>query len=94
MTTSYVMVGLYAPIGRRLGLEAIRAFRSDMAPLLEILWVDEPLHEAGLDFLLQRKKRKLSLVDCVSFLTMRRRAIDEAFAYDPDFDDEGFTPIE
>lgn len=42
----------------------------------------------------QRKKRKLSLVDCVSFLTMRRRGIDEAFAYDPDFEDEGFEPVE
>lgn len=94
VTTSFVLVELYALLGRRMGLDAVRAFRVEMAPLMEIVWVDEPLHEAGLDLLLERKKRKLSLVDCVSFLAMQRRGIDEVFAYDPDFDDEGFASVE
>lgn len=92
--TSFVLVETYALLGRRLGLEAVRAFRSDLAPLIEVVWVDEALHEAGLDLLLERRKRKLSLVDTVSFLTMRGRGIEEAFAFDPHFEQEGFVLVE
>jgi len=61
------------------------------APLVEVVWVDEALHEAGLDLLLVRRKRLLSLVDAVSFVTMRRRGLAEAFAFDPHFEQEGFS---
>ena len=94
LSTSFVVVETYALLGRRLGLEAVRGFRSHLAPLIDVVWVDEPLHEAGLDLLLERRKRKLSLVDAVSFVTMRGRGIDEAFAYDPHFEQEGFILVE
>ncbi len=90
VTTSYVLVESYALIGRRLGAEAVRAFRESFAPLLEVTWVDEQLHEAGLDLLLSRKSRRLSLVDAVSFVAIRRHAVDRVFAYDDDFRRERF----
>jgi len=37
----------------------------------------------GVDLLLERRKRRLSLVDAVSFVTMRQRRVVEAFALDP-----------
>lgn len=93
LTTSFVLVEVYALIGRRMGLAAIEAFRRDFAPLLEIVWVDSGTHEAGLDLLLDRRVRDLSLVDAVSFRVMRQRRIDEVFAFDPHFRDEGFTIV-
>lgn len=93
LTTSFVLVEVYALLGRRMGLAAIEAFRRDFAPLLEIVWVDAEIHEAGLDLLLERRVRDLSLVDAVSFLVMRRRRLDEAFAFDRHFRDEGFTVL-
>jgi predicted nucleic acid-binding protein len=93
LSTSFVLVETYALVGRRLGLEAVRAFRTDFAPLIEVVWVDDTLHDAGLDLLLDRGKRPLSLVDAVSFVTMRRRSVDEAFAFDPHFTQEGFTLV-
>ena len=93
VSTSFVLVETYALLGRRLGLDAVRSFRADFAPLLEVIWVDEALHEAGLDLMLQRRKRQLSLVDAVSFLTMRQRRLGEAFAFDPHFEQEGFTLV-
>jgi len=54
------------------------------------VWVDETLHNAGLDLLVDRRKRLLSLVDAVSFIVMRQRGVAEAFAIDPHFDQEGF----
>jgi len=92
-STSFVLVETYALVGRRLGLDAVRSFRADFAPLIEVVWVDEALHDAGLDLLLERRKRQLSLVDAVSFVTMRRRNLDEAFAFDPHFAQEGFSLV-
>ncbi len=93
VSTSFVLVETYALVGRRLGLDAVRQFRGDFAPLLDVVWVDHALHEAGLDLLLDRRKRLLSLVDAVSFITMRNRKIVDAFAFDPHFEQEGFSSV-
>jgi predicted nucleic acid-binding protein len=93
LTTSSVLVETYALLGRRLGLDAVRAFRTEFAPLMEVVWVDAVLHEAGLDLLLKQRRRRLSLVDAVSFMVMNQRRIDEAFAFDPHFEQEGFSLV-
>ena len=93
VTTSLVLVETYALIGRRLGLDALRSFRLDFAPLMDVVWVDESLHEAGLDLLLARRQRRLSLVDAVSFIAMRQADLEEAFAFDPHFQQEGFSLV-
>jgi predicted nucleic acid-binding protein len=93
ITTSFVMVETYALLARRFGLEAVRSFRADLAPLLDVVWVDEPLHNAGLDLLLAAQRRAVSLVDAVSFVTMQQKHLSEAFAFDPHFEQEGFTLV-
>lgn len=94
LSTSFVLVETYALLGRRLGLSAVRDFRADFAPLLDVVWVDESLQNRGLDLLLDRQKRSLSLVDAVSFVAMRDRDIDEAFAFDPHFAQEEFSLVD
>jgi predicted nucleic acid-binding protein len=93
VSTSFVLVETYALVGRRLGLNAVRSFRTDFAPLLEVVWIDDTLHDGGLDLLLDRQKRTLSLVDAVSFVTMRQRHMNDAFAFDPHFEQEGFSLV-
>jgi predicted nucleic acid-binding protein len=93
VSTSFVLVETYALLGQRFGLDAVRSFREDFAPLIEMVWVDELLHDAGLDLLLGRRARRLSLVDAVSFVAMRQRNIGEAFAFDPHFEQAGFTLV-
>jgi predicted nucleic acid-binding protein len=93
VSTSYVLVETYALVGRRLGLDAVRSFRADFAPLLDVVWVDDAGHEAGLALLLDRRRRRVSLVDAVSFITMRQRRVGEAFAFDPQFEEEGFSLV-
>ena len=90
MSSSYVFVETYALLHRGIGPEAVESMRDDIAPLVDVVWVDRTIHEAGLDILLQSKKRKLSLVDCVSFEVMRRQSITMAFAYDKHFSEHGF----
>ena len=91
VTTSYVLVEIYALLGRRMGLGAVRACRGDLTPLFEVVWVDEALHEEALDLLLDRRERGLSLVDAASFVTMRRLRLERAFAFDRHFEAEGFA---
>ena len=93
VSTSFVLVETYALVGRCLGLDAVRSFRANVAPLIEIVWIDDTLHNAGLDLWLDRRKRLLSLVDAVSFVTMRHRHLAEAFAFDPHFEQEGFNLV-
>jgi predicted nucleic acid-binding protein len=92
-TTSFVLVETYALLGRRLGLAAVKRFREDFAPLVDVLWVGESLHEAGLDLLLARHRRQLSLADGISFVAMRQQGADQAFAIDPHFEQEGFRLV-
>ena len=91
VTSSYVLVETYALLGRRAGLAAVRGFRDGFEDLLETVWVDEGLHERGLDLLLERKSEQLSLVDATSFLVIRERDADRVFAFDRHFEQEGFT---
>lgn len=93
LTTSYVLVETYALVGRRLGVDAVRSFRADFAPLMRVVWVDERLHDTGLDILAERGRRQLSLVDAVSFVTMREHGVDAAFAFDRHFDQEGVDTV-
>lgn len=91
VTSSYVLVETCALAQRRLGVEAVRSLKSDFEPLIEIVWVDEQVHDAGMTALLTAGRRDLSLVDCISFEVMRRRDIQNAFALDRDFAKQGFT---
>ncbi|MBN2493489.1 MAG: type II toxin-antitoxin system VapC family toxin [Deltaproteobacteria bacterium] len=91
VTSSYVLVELYALLTRRFGLEQVISFRRDFCPLLDVIWVGRDVHEKGLDLLIQREQRKLSLVDATSFVLARERSIDQVFAYDSHFEQEGFA---
>jgi len=88
VTTSYVLVETYALLDRRLGREAVLDFRESFAPLVRVIWVDGELHERGLDRL-GKSSHSLSLVDAVSFETIREYRILEAFAFDRHFEREG-----
>ena len=88
ITHSYVLSESMALLHRRLGRRVALAFAIE-ARQFEIEWVDEPLHTAAVDAL-ATASAGVSLVDQVSFLVMRRRAITEAFAFDEDFAAAGF----
>lgn len=93
ITTSYTLVECYALIGRRLGLDALTAFRADFAPLLDVAWIGSDEHERGLDVLAESRSARLSLVDAVSFVVARDRDIERVFAFDPHFTKAGFTAV-
>jgi predicted nucleic acid-binding protein len=93
ITSNYVLVETLALIQHRLGMEAVLVFQNDVFPVLEIIWVDESLHAVGVSALLAASRRRLSLVDCVSFEAMRRSGAGVVFAFDPHFAEQGFACI-
>ncbi|MBI5025721.1 MAG: PIN domain-containing protein [Nitrospirae bacterium] len=94
ITSNYVLVESFALIQHRLGLEAVRGFQEDLLPLINIEWINAETHKSGVSALLVASKRKLSLVDCVSFEIMRTFGIKMVFAFDPHFKEQGFKCIQ
>jgi predicted nucleic acid-binding protein len=65
----------------------------DIFPLINIGWVSAETHKSGVRALLAASRRKLSLVDCVSFEIMRTLGIKNVFAFNPHFAEQGFKSI-
>ena len=93
VTSNYVVVETLTLLQNRLGISDARNFSKYIIPLIKIIWVEEWMHEAGLNAMLTAGKRKLSLVDCVSFEIMRRLGIETAFTFDRHFKLQGFKCI-
>lgn len=91
--SNYVLIESFALIQNRLGMKAVEAFQEDVVPMLNIEWVDESQHQAGISSMLTVNRRDLSFVDCVSFDMMRRLGIKTAFAFDKHFKEQNFEII-
>lgn len=91
--TNYVLLESTALIQNRLGMSFVQIFQAKTTPVLTVKWVDETLHQAGILAILTANRRKLSLVDCVSFAAMRELNIQHYFAFDEHFEEQGFTEI-
>jgi predicted nucleic acid-binding protein len=92
LTTNYVVLETVALVQRRLGLGAVNDLLDSLLPLVAVMWITEGEHEAGVAALLAAARRRLSLVDCVSFSFMRRRRIRQYLGLDPHFAEQGFVP--
>ena len=93
LTTNYVLLETFALVQSRLGLAATRLFHDDIVPVLLIEWLTKSQHEIATDILLSVSRRKLSLVDCASFATMRALGLTTAFTLDKHFKEQGFNCI-
>ena len=90
VTTNYVLVETCALVQNRLGMKAIKVFQEDIVPVLLIEWIDKAVHHAAIRIMLAAGRKKLSLVDCVSFETMRLLGVTTAFTLDRHFKDQRF----
>jgi uncharacterized protein len=93
ITHNYVMAETIALTHARLGTPAIRLLIDDVLPMCEIRFVDEELHERAVAAFLAGLGRRASFVDRTSFELMRSEGIERAFAFDRDFDREGFATV-
>ena len=89
LTHNYVLIESAALLQRRLGLQSALAFLAD-AEKLTVHWVALGDHTEAVGLLAERNRRGLSLVDCMSFIVMKKYGVTAALAYDADFEAEGF----
>jgi predicted nucleic acid-binding protein len=93
VTSNYVLLETTALLQSRIGMEAVRGFQNDVVPILRIEFVTAELHALGVAALLAASKRKLSLVDCISFEIVRNIGADSVFTFDSHFRAYGFNVL-
>ena len=93
VTTNYVLVEVFALVQARLGMAAVRGLSDDLLPVVRTIWVTEEDHRGAVQALLAADRRVLSLVDCSSFVVMRRLGLKVAFTFDEDFRRQGFGAV-
>jgi len=91
LTSSYVLVETTALLQRRIGMDAVVDFNNKIQPLLDVIWVDEYWHTKAINRLITLNQKKVSLVDCLSFVIMDAREISTAFSFDNHFEKNGFS---
>jgi predicted nucleic acid-binding protein len=90
VTHNYIHVEAVAVATRRLGTAAAQRLIDSLLPVIDTIWIDEPLHRAALAAH-RSGGASVSLVDQVSFVLMRQNAIQTAFAFDADYELQGFS---
>ncbi len=91
LTSSYVLVETTALLQRRVGVDAVLEFHNKIQPLFDVIWVDDHWHEKAINRLIALNQKKVSLVDCLSFIIMEAREISTAFSFDKHFEKNGFS---
>lgn len=96
LTTNHVVSETYTLMRVRLGPVPAQEFliRSRASAFVTRLFVAESWEQEAEQFLLQYTDQDFSYVDAVSFVTMRRLGVQEAFAYDHHFATAGFTLLQ
>ena len=93
VTSNYVVLECIALVQNRLGLDALSVFSDDVLPVMSVLWIAEEDHSSAAQAVLAAGRRELSLVDCSSFLLMRRARVRTAFVFDKRFSEQGFQVL-
>ena len=94
VTSNYVVWETLGLLQKRIGFEAASLWYRDILGVLEVLWVDAGTHQRAYELWLNLGRRRLSLVDCVSFVTMYQHDIEKVFGFKPHFSDHGFSLLE
>ena len=89
-TSNYIIVETLALLQSRLGFQAANLWYRDVLSLAEVLWIDGSMHNLAYELWLGFGRRKLSFVDCVSFIAMRHYKVEKVFGFDKHFFEQGF----
>ncbi len=63
------------------------------SPLVKLINVDEKMWQAAWDLFVRYDAKYFSFTDCTSFAIMRQLGLSNAFAFDHNFEQAGFTML-
>jgi uncharacterized protein len=93
-TSNYVILETIFLLQRELGLSAVNDFRKLILPIINIIWVDEKIHNDCINNLIASEKKKISLTDYSSFYILDNFKIDSVFTFDKHFKEKDFKFLE
>ena len=88
-TTNYVILETCALLHHQVGKHAVTAFYRDFLPATTIIWVNEESHAQALAGFLDAGRQGPSLVDYMSFRSIRSTPCQSVLAFDRHFMDQG-----
>lgn len=92
VTHHAVVVESLGLLHKRHGMPCVRRFLDRVLPRLRVVRISAELHDRGVAALRAADRRRVSIVDWISFEVMRSEEIRRAFAYDADFWRQQFFP--
>lgn len=93
LTSSYVVAETMSLLQYRLGFAAASLWHRAVLEVVEVQWADRATHRLGHELWMSLGRLGFSLVDCVSFVTMNRHLVEEAFCFKAGYADQGFTML-
>jgi predicted nucleic acid-binding protein len=90
ITSNYVVSETMKLLQEKIGFEAGKAWYKDILSALNVLWVDEVIHQRAYELWLNLGRIPLSIVDCASFVIMHQNNIEKVFCFKSYFVDYGF----
>jgi len=82
---------LAKPRFRPAAIELLQSLAGD--PLVEIVPLSEPLCQRGFELFRKRPDKAWSLTDCISFVVMEDRRLQQALTHDEHFEQAGFRAL-
>jgi len=76
---------------RHAGIQLLRALEEDESII--IVELSKALYQEAFQLYSDRKDKEWGLVDCISFITMKKHSISEALTSDEHFRQAGFTAL-
>ncbi len=93
-TSNYVILETIFLLQREIGLESVNDFKKFILPAINIIWIDEKIHNNCLNNLIAAEKRKISLTDYSSFYILDNFKIDSVFTFDKHFKEKNYKFLE
>lgn len=84
-TSSYVLSETMCLVQHRLGISVLKEAVKILIPALEIIWINEDIHNRACSWLFEHPKQSTNIVDAASFLVAREFGADYCVALDSDF---------
>jgi len=95
VTSDYVLDETITLLRMRWGAEQSVRFADKVlrSRSVNVVWVDRSVFEEALKLLRERPDRRWSFTDCTSFVIMTQLGVKEAFTFDRNFEQAGFTGL-
>jgi len=93
ITSNYVVWETMGLLQNRICFDAASIWYRDILGITDVFWVDADVHQKAYELWLNLGRKNLSLVDCVSFVTMHRHEIEKVFCFKHFFGTQGFEVL-